>query len=165
VRLAIADTGPVNYLILIGHIDLLPALFEKVILPSSVHGELASRKAPPPVRQWIAAPPAWLEVRTTLGLPEDASLINIDPGEKAAIQLATSLYADLLLMDDRRGVSAALRKGLRVTGTLGVLDRAAERGLVDFEQAIQKLEGTNFRRPVAVLEALFKKHGRRGRDV
>jgi predicted nucleic acid-binding protein len=32
VRLVIADTGPVNYLILIGHIDILPALFDKVIL-------------------------------------------------------------------------------------------------------------------------------------
>jgi predicted nucleic acid-binding protein len=34
VQLVIADTGPVNYLILIGHIDVLPALFEKVILPA-----------------------------------------------------------------------------------------------------------------------------------
>ena len=35
-RLVIADTGPVNYLVLIGNIDLLPALFDKVILPSAV---------------------------------------------------------------------------------------------------------------------------------
>lgn len=35
VRLVIADTGPVNYLILIGHIELLPHLFERVVLPSS----------------------------------------------------------------------------------------------------------------------------------
>jgi len=35
VRLVIADTGPVNYLILIGQIDILPALFEKVILPAT----------------------------------------------------------------------------------------------------------------------------------
>ena len=30
-RLVIADTGPVNYPILIRHIDILPALFETVI--------------------------------------------------------------------------------------------------------------------------------------
>jgi predicted nucleic acid-binding protein len=29
VQLVVADTGPINYLILIGHIDLLPQLFEK----------------------------------------------------------------------------------------------------------------------------------------
>jgi len=29
VQLVIADTGPINYLILIEHIGILPALFEK----------------------------------------------------------------------------------------------------------------------------------------
>jgi hypothetical protein len=54
-----------NYLILIGCIDLLPALFEKVILPAPVLAELSARKAPPPVRHWAANPPAWIEVRET----------------------------------------------------------------------------------------------------
>jgi predicted nucleic acid-binding protein len=40
VQLVIADTGPVNYLILIGHIDVLPALFEKVILPRRRPGRI-----------------------------------------------------------------------------------------------------------------------------
>jgi hypothetical protein len=31
-QLVVADTGPINYLILIGHIDILPAMFPKVIL-------------------------------------------------------------------------------------------------------------------------------------
>ena len=61
-RVVIADTGPLNYLILIGHIDLLPVLFEKVILPATVHSELASSKAPPLVRDWVANIPAWVEV-------------------------------------------------------------------------------------------------------
>ena len=88
-RLVIADTGPVNYLILIGHIDLLPALFEKVILPSTVQIELASRKTPPAVRQWIAGPPAWLEVHNApLSESDDASLKRIDAGERAAIQIS-----------------------------------------------------------------------------
>ena len=39
-RLIIADTGPINYLVLIGNIDLLPVLFDKVILPSAVQAEL-----------------------------------------------------------------------------------------------------------------------------
>jgi predicted nucleic acid-binding protein len=87
VRLVIADTGPVNYLILIAHIDLLPALFEKVILPAAVQGELASSKAPPSVRHWMASLPAWLEVcDAPPGQTEDASLQGIDAVEKAAIQ-------------------------------------------------------------------------------
>jgi len=163
VRLVIADTGPVNYLIMIGHIDLLPALFEKIILPAAVQSELASRKAPLAIRQWIANPPAWLEVRDAApNEPDDVSLKEIDAGERAAIQLAASLHADLLLMDDRMGVKAAERKGLRVTGTLGVLDLAAERGLLDFDHAMEKLERTSFHRPEALLNALRKKHAREG---
>jgi len=163
VQLVVADTGPVNYLILIGHIDLLPALFERVILPAAVHDELISRKAPLLVRDRIAAAPAWLEVRDApLSDPNDASLATIDAGEKAVIQLAVALHANLLLMDDRKGVSAAEKRGLRVTGTLGVLDLAADRGLVEFGQAIRKLERTNFRRPEALLDDLLRKHAREG---
>lgn len=164
-RLVIADTGPLNYLILIGHIGLLPVLFEKVVLPTTVQSELASSKAPPFVRDWVADLPAWVEVREApLSPAEDASLNGIDAGEKAAIQLAVSLNADLLLMDDRKGVSAAQRKGLRVTGTLGILDLAAQRGLAEFAQAVEQLRQTNFRVPQTLLDALLEKHKeKRGR--
>jgi predicted nucleic acid-binding protein len=45
VQLVIADTGPVNYLLLIGHIDILPALFQRIVIPAAVRDELKSRKA------------------------------------------------------------------------------------------------------------------------
>jgi predicted nucleic acid-binding protein len=83
---------------------------------------------------------------------------GLDEGEAAAIALATSLGADLLLMDDRKGAIVARSKGLRVTGTLGVLDIAAERGLVDFAQAINRLRRTTFRIPGALLDSLLKKY-------
>jgi predicted nucleic acid-binding protein len=155
VRLVIADTGPINYLVLIGNIDVLPRMFEKIALPLAVQTELSDPLAPLPVRHWIASPPAWLEIHNTAGLPRVSGL---DEGETAAIALAESLHADLLLIDERNGVRVARRRGLRVTGTLGVLDLAAERGLLDFAVAIDKLERTTFRRPESVLEALLKKH-------
>jgi len=155
VRLVIADTGPVNYLIQIGQIELLPRLFETIALPLTVERELSDPRAPALVQHWISAPPAWLEIHDTAGLPYAPGL---DDGETAAIALAESLHADLLLLDERAGVRVAQRKGLRVTGTLGVLDLAAERGLVDFRQAIRSLENTTFRRPRALLEALLAKH-------
>jgi predicted nucleic acid-binding protein len=158
VRLVVADTGPINYLILIGRIDLIPTLFERVIIPRAVRTELDSSKAPPVIRQWMAKPPIWLETGDVESRSEDPSLGNIDDGERAAIQLAISLAADLLLMDDRKAVIAAESKGLRVTGTLGILDLAAEQGLVDFVKAVDDLERTNFRRPEALLAKLRQKH-------
>jgi predicted nucleic acid-binding protein len=159
VRLVIADTGPLNYLILIGHAGLLPVLFDKVVLPTTVQGELASRQAPPSVRDWIANLPAWVDVcETPLSQADDDSLRGIDAGEKAAIQLAVLLSADLLPMDDRKGVNAAQRKGLRVTGTLGILDLAAQCGLADFARAVDRLRRTNFRVPGALLDILLDRH-------
>ena len=161
-RLVVADTSPINYLVLIGQIAILPALFDKVVLPAAVYSELTSLRAPWSVRQWIANCPAWLETRDVPAAnSDDVSTVNLDLGEKAAIQLALSLLADLLLIDDRKGVSAAERKGLRVTGTIGILDLAAERGLIDFSAAIRKLERTSFRRPEVLLETLLKKHAAR----
>jgi predicted nucleic acid-binding protein len=155
VRLVIADTSPVSYLIQIGAIDVLPALFERIALPQAVQAELLSPRAPSPVRKWIAAAPVWLEIHDTASMPQTAGL---DEGETAAIALAEFLQADVLLIDERVGARVAREKGLRVTGTLGVLDIAAERGLVDFVQAIRKLKRTTFHRPEALLGTLIRKH-------
>ncbi len=135
-RLVIADTSPINYLVQIEYIDLLTRMFERIVLPTAVQSELSSPRAPLPVRRWIAAPPVWLEIHDTAGLPQVSGL---DDGETAAIALAESLHADLLLIDERDGAYIARSRGLRVTGTLGVLDRAADRGLVNFSQALKKL--------------------------
>ncbi len=158
-RLIIADTGPINYLVLIGHIDLLPTLFERVILPSAVQAELTDADAPPLVRSWIAHPPPWLDIRETPGRQAgDGSAEGLDEGEAAAIALAIAIEADLLLMDDRKGVVVARGKGLRVTGTLGILDIAAQRGLINFTEAIARLRRTTFRIPEAVLDSLMNRH-------
>jgi predicted nucleic acid-binding protein len=103
VRLVISDTGPINYLVLIGHIDILPVLFEKVIMPVAVLDELTDQDAPPSVQAWIASPPIWIEVEENPASSDDALLAQLDDGERAAITLAAALHAELLLMDDREG--------------------------------------------------------------
>lgn len=148
-------TSPINYLILIGCVDVLTRLFERVVIPRAVERELAAPDAPPLVQDWISTPPVWLEIHDTTGLPH---LSGLDPGETAAIALDESLRADLLLIDERIGFRAAKERGLRVTGTLGLLDIAAERGLIDFALAIQLLERTSFRRPDSLIQALLSKH-------
>jgi predicted nucleic acid-binding protein len=71
-----------------------------------------------------------------------------------------TLKADLLLMDDRKGVNLARNKGLRVTGTLGILELAAMNGLTDLPLAIERLRQTNFRCPNTVLDALLRRHSK-----
>jgi predicted nucleic acid-binding protein len=143
VQLVVADTGPINYLILIGHIEVLPALFESVILPAVVRDELKHRKAPPVVHRWITNPPSWVEVHQTDRV-RYASMEKLDAGEEDAIALAIELHADLILMDDRDGVLIARSKGFRVTGTLGILSMAAEHLLLDLAEAFERLRQTSF---------------------
>lgn len=153
--LVIADTSPINYLLLIGHVDLLPVLFNKVILPSVVKAELSHPKAPLVVRDWIASPPAWIEIRQTGAYTDDAALALLDAGEKDAIALALELHADLMLMDDEEGALAARAKGFEVTGTLGVLQRAAKRQLIRLDQAFDQLKRTNFRFRQETMDAML----------
>lgn len=55
-------------------------------------------------------------------------------------------WADLLLINDRAGVQAARAQGFTVTGTVGVLVDAAASGLIEIEQALERLGETKFRR-------------------
>src|SRR5690349_6979456 len=108
-RLVVADTGLLNYLVLTGDIELVPRLFDRVLAPQAVRDELGSREAPATVRAWIAQAPAWLEVRPNLGIrPENLANLatpKLDDGERAAIALALAVKADLVLMDDQDGVT------------------------------------------------------------
>jgi predicted nucleic acid-binding protein len=158
VRLVVADAGPLHYLVLIGHVDLIPALFETVFVPSEVRDELSRAETPPEVRSWIGRPPAWITVVPPQPATVDPELLRIDRGERAAIVLADSLKVDAILMDDRAGVVAAKAKGFAVVGTLGILDAAARHGHVDLAQALARLRKTTFRRRGELFDALLKKH-------
>ena len=50
--LVIADTSPLNYLVWIDHVELLPQLYDRALIPSAVHRELLAREAPAGVRLW-----------------------------------------------------------------------------------------------------------------
>jgi len=142
--IVIADTTPLNYLILINHVDLLATLFGSTLVPQSVFEELSRAKTPAAVREWMAKPPSWLQVRSA-PKSADPSLNTLDPGERDAIILALELLADLVLMDDAEGRQEAERHHVRVVGTLTVLKQAAIEGLIDFKDAMNRLEKTNFR--------------------
>lgn len=58
--IVVADTSPINYLLLIGKIDLLPQLFGQIIIPDVVRDEMLDPLAPPALQEWMASPPAWL---------------------------------------------------------------------------------------------------------
>ena len=137
--IVIADATPLNYLVLIGHSDILPTLFDQVLIPSAVMSELERPRTPEIVRAWIATPPAWLQVRSVRN-PQTGGLEHLGAGEREAIFLAEELNAEWLIMDDYDGRKEAVRRSLRVIGTLRVLDEAADRGLINLPEAVRRLQ-------------------------
>lgn len=161
--IVVADTSPVCYLILVGEIEVLPKLFTKVVLPREVLHELLDDGAPSPVRAWANAPPPWIsigDVTQRVASNAEASLDRLQSGERATILLAESIQAALILVDEKSARSIAAKRGLRVTGVLGVLVEAANRGFVDLATAINRLTKTNFRYSPGLLKAAWERYHR-----
>jgi predicted nucleic acid-binding protein len=158
VAIIIADTGPINYLVLIDAIDLLPKLFDQVIVPQAVFVELTDPDTPAIVRSWMTRAPAWFSVRSIPGGTVDPATAGLDAGEQAAIAIAMMIHDALLLMDERAGVAVARAKGLAATGTLGILDLAARHGMIDLNVAFDRLKATSFHYRQGLLDSLLARH-------
>jgi predicted nucleic acid-binding protein len=139
--LVVADSSPLIALVNIGHITVLPTLFGRVLIPPEVVNELGSPARPPAIRAFAAARPDWLEQRAPKAIDP---IPMLHAGEVAAIALARELKADLLLIDEARGRKAAAERHINLTGTVGVLEMAATRGLLDLADAFKKLKQTDF---------------------
>ena len=138
----VSDTSPLHYLILCDAVEILPRLFRQVVIPPTVFLELQQPNTPARVKQWAGALPLWATVQkpTALNLT-----LNVDAGEVEAICLAQEIHAVAVLMDDRAGRVAAQQCGLAVVGTIGLLEQAAVRGLLDLPDTIARLQQTNAR--------------------
>ena len=153
--IVVADSGPLHYLVLLNHAELLHRFYGEVVVPEAVAIELSSPSAPLVVRDWMSHAPSWLSVVPVEADKVQAVTDDLDLGERAAIALAGALHADLLLIDEAAGRAEAKRRKLRVTGTLGVLRAAAELGLVDVPGLILRIKSTSFYADDALLTAVF----------
>ena len=137
----VADGSPIIALVQIEHIEILPALFGKVFIPPQVHNELRALNRPENVQALANSSPSWLVTRAPSVI---TPIPGLHLGETAAIQLAPELDAELLLIDEIKGRKMARERGLTFTGTIGVLERAAQNGVIDFADSLERLRKTNF---------------------
>jgi predicted nucleic acid-binding protein len=140
----VADSSPFVVLVAVGHVDVLAALFEEVLIPPQVESELASPKRLEAVRAFIATPPSWLRVQSPDPIDPIERIEGLHAGEAAAIALARQLRADRVIIDEALGRRAATQRGLQVIGTIGVLETAADRGFIDLGHAFEKVKKTDF---------------------
>ena len=131
--IVVSDTSPVTALLTIGAAELLVQLFDEVVIPPAVRGEL--------LRSHPLLPP-WLQVKTVQNPGQVRQYAQtVDLGEAEAIELARELRADRLLMDERKGRALARREGIPVVGLLGVVLLAKRRRLIPSARLLlQRLE-------------------------
>jgi predicted nucleic acid-binding protein len=155
--IVVADTSPINYLVLIEEIEILPKIYGRAVIPQTVYDELVRPSAPQAVQYWVTQKHIWLEIRSP-SRSVDVSIADLDAGERDAIALAQELRADRLIIDDQEGRREAEKLGLPVSGTLGVLRDAAALQLLDLRSAVQRLQSTSFRVAPEILASLLNDH-------
>ena len=151
--MVVADTSPLIVLSKIGALSLLAEVFHQVYIPPEVRDELTatgSFEIDIPASSWLKVQAA----KTFSPIP------HLHVGETAAIHLALELKSALLLIDDLAGRSVARRYGLRITGTIGFLQLAAEQGKINLADAFTKVKATDFRFPASVLDEILRAHQR-----
>jgi predicted nucleic acid-binding protein len=150
--LVVADSSPLIYLSRLGVLHVLTALFDDVVVPHAVWDEAVERR-PSAAGIDMLRKANWLRVVDNPVLESD---LGLDPGETAAILVAESLHADLLLIDERIDRKVAQERGLAVRGTLGVLVQARQADLVPaLEPLLDALIAEGFRiAPALIREAL-----------
>lgn len=129
--IVISDASVFINLAIIGQLDLLPAIFEKITVPQAVFQEVVTAGATKPGSEELRTA-KWLEVQNCT----DEVLLNrllrsLDKGEAEAITLACEMNADLLVIDEKRGRNIAKSLNLQITGLLGVLLTAKNKGLIE----------------------------------
>ncbi len=128
----VADSTCLIALERIGQIEILPALFEPVLIPPAVAQEFG-----------ISLP--WLKVER---LSDQALVVAlkmmIDDGEAEAIALSQEQKCRIIL-DDRQARRVGQNMGLRVIGTVGILILAKQRGILStIRPVLQNLDDTGF---------------------
>ena len=127
----VSDTTPISELAKVDHLNLLPKLFGKVVIPQGVFDELQVGEHP---AAKLVQNLSWLEVVTVDNqqvVRELQQSFKLDLGESEAIALAEEISASQLLINERAARKVAMARKLPLIGTVGILLLAKRRGLLD----------------------------------
>jgi len=137
----VSNTGPIIGLAKIGLLFILNQLASEVVVPPMVHKELLG-KIGGESEQIEKALNEFIHVRdfSPMELAIKNATSELDEGERQVLGLASSIGGDVLvLMDDRAGRQVASRLNISVSGVVGLLLLAKEKGVL--EKIAHHLEG------------------------
>jgi hypothetical protein len=128
--MVVSNTSPIINLASVGLLDLLPQIYTTITIPQAVYTEVTvTGRGQPGAAEAEAA--AWVVVQPVTNTALVQTLLqHVNPGEAEAIALSVECSARVLLIDERKGRALAAHYGIAVTGLLGVLTIARQRGLM-----------------------------------
>ena len=152
----VVNTGPLIALERMGCLDVIGALPFQYLYPEEVRSEISAgvQKGHPSIA------PSWIECRALSTNPTPFGVVGLDVGETAVIQLALELSIPAVAIDEWKGRRMALALGLKVTGSLGLLAKAKQYGLIPaLKPLIEKAELTGIRYHPKLVAALLREIG------
>ena len=127
-RKVVSNTTPIITLLKIGKLDLLGELYGKVNVPQAVYREIEAGKD----RDYYTdvGKLDWIDIVPIKSTSARLFLFDLDDGEAETIILAQELAADIVIIDEKLGRRYAAQINIKVTGTLGILLKAKECGII-----------------------------------
>jgi len=147
-KIVISDTSCLILFHKIGELELLRKIYDSVSTTPEIAIEFAETL------------PEWIKIEKVKDQKYQEFLeTQVDLGEASAIALAKEQDSPLLLLDDLKARKLALKLNLRFTGTLGVINRAKQIGVIEnVRPLIERLQSTNFRISDNIIAELLRKN-------
>ena len=153
--IVVSNSTPLIHLSAMGRFDLLPQLFDEIVIANEVYEEVVLKGQDRPAASQVQSA-KWIRRRAINNRLACAILQHsLDLGKSATIVLAIELAADLAILDDRLARNQAQALSIKITGTVGILLMAAEQGIVDFQPALDALLATGFRLSAAEYQRII----------
>jgi predicted nucleic acid-binding protein len=130
-RKVVVNTTPLIALSHVGRLEILKEMYGEIIIPKAVYREL-SVKTKSVCKIAVDNSLDWILVKEIQNqMAKSMYKTQLHDGEVEVMILAKEINADVVIIDDANAKKHAKYLELPVTGTLGVLIKAKQRGYVD----------------------------------
>ena len=157
----VTNTTPLIGLAMLGRFELLQQLFGEIYIAQAVYDEavVGGREIGGAKYEILSA--SWIHtIKVKDRLAVEVLLDELDLGESETIVLAHEIHADWVLMDEKKGRRKLDQLGLRKIGTVGILLKATEVGLISIIRSeLEKLRSKGFSLSNGLIKAVLKRAG------
>ena len=125
-RIVIVNSTPIIALIGINQLDILKSLYNEIIIPEAVYNEISVKDSK------ILDNIDWIHIKPISNVAAKETFISsLHDGEVEVMILAKELSSDVIIIDDGLARRHAKYLGLNITGTIGVLLKAKNDGVIN----------------------------------